>query len=104
MIGTWVAEADGSSDLPVLRSLIQPSNSRCRSQEKQIMEPLKVMSSQLGRMILNASVSTEDEMSARPDPDGSYGPLDEIFDEVAAQRLNESRVLRRSTAGTQVAI
>jgi hypothetical protein len=70
----------------------------------QITEPLNVMSSQLGRMILNASASTEDEMSARPDPDGSYGPLDAILEEIAAQRLNESQVLKRSTAGTQIAI
>lgn len=63
-----------------------------------------MMASQLGRMILNPSVSTEDEMSARPDSDGSYGPLDAILEEIAAQRLNELGVLRRSTAGTQVAI
>lgn len=61
-----------------------------------------MMSSQLGRMILNASASTEDEMSARPDPDGSYGPLDAILAEIASQSLSESQVLRRSTAGTSV--
>lgn len=59
-----------------------------------------MMSSQLGRMILNASASTEDEMSARPDPDGSYGPFDAILKKIADEALGESQDLRRSTAGT----
>jgi hypothetical protein len=58
-----------------------------------------MMSSQLGRMILNASASTEDEMSARPDADGSYGPLDAIIKKMADQAPGECADLRRSTAG-----
>lgn len=61
-----------------------------------------MMTSQLGRVILNASGSTEDEMNARPDPEGSYGPLDAILKEIAAQGLKESPGLRQSTAGIPV--
>ena len=43
-----------------------------------------MMTSQLGRVILAGSTSTEDEMSAHPDQDGRYGPLDEILAAIAA--------------------
>jgi hypothetical protein len=43
------------------------------------------MLSQLGLIILGGSGSSADEMSARPDPDGSYGPLDGLLEEAAAQ-------------------
>ena len=51
-----------------------------------------MMSTQLGRMILGGSASTEDEMSARPDQDGRYGPIDGLLEEIAAQAPAESRV------------
>jgi hypothetical protein len=43
------------------------------------------MSSQLGRILISGSGATADEMSARPDPDGGYGPLDAILAQLAAQ-------------------
>ena len=43
-----------------------------------------MMTSQLGRVILSTSTSSEDEMHAHPDPDGRYGPLDEILAAIAA--------------------
>jgi hypothetical protein len=39
--------------------------------------------SQLGLIILDASAATCDEMSAAPHPDGSYGPIDGLLDEIA---------------------
>ena len=53
-------------------------------------------------MILNASASTEDDMSLRPDADGSYGPLDTILRKIADQALGESADLRRPPAGKRV--
>lgn len=67
-----------------------------------------MMSSQLGRIILGVSASTADEMSARPDQDGHYGPLDELLEEIAAQTRSGSEVRDdrqpgpQSTAGTTI--
>ena len=44
-----------------------------------------MMSSQLGRTILGGSASTADEVSAQPDQDGRYGPLDELLEHIAVQ-------------------
>ena len=51
-----------------------------------------MMSSQLGRTILGGSGSSADEMSAQPDQDGRYGPLDELLEELAAQARSGSEV------------
>ena len=56
-----------------------------------VSEPL-MMSSQLGRIILGSSASSADEMSAQPDQDGRYGPLDELLEEIVAQTGSESEV------------
>jgi hypothetical protein len=47
------------------------------------------MSSQLGRVILGDSGSTEDQMSAAPDQSGSYGPIDGLLEEIAAEAGSE---------------
>jgi hypothetical protein len=54
-------------------------------------EPL-MMSSQLGRVILGGSASTEDEMNAAPDQSGCYGPIDGLLEELAAQAGGVSRI------------
>jgi hypothetical protein len=60
-----------------------------------------MMSSQLGRVILGASAATEDEMSAAPDPDGGYGPMDGLLEEIAAQAGGESQVGGDRRPGSQ---
>jgi hypothetical protein len=42
-----------------------------------------MLTSMLGLVLLGGSAKSEDEMSARPDPNGSYGPLDEILAQFA---------------------
>jgi hypothetical protein len=44
-----------------------------------------MLTSMLGLVLLGGSATSEDAMSARPDPDGSYGPLDEILAEFARE-------------------
>lgn len=67
-----------------------------------------MMSSQLGRTILGGSASTADEMSAKPDQDGRYGPLDELLEEIVADARSGSDVRDdrepgpQSTAGTTI--
>jgi len=51
-----------------------------------------MMSSQLGRVILGGSASTEDQMSAAPDKSGSYGPIDGLLEEIAAQTGGEASI------------
>ena len=53
-----------------------------------------MMSHQLGRMILDRSASTEDEMSAAPNPDGGYGPMDGLLEEIADRADSNSRFER----------
>jgi hypothetical protein len=53
-------------------------------------------------MILAGSVSTEDEMSAAPDQDGRYGPIDGLLEEIAAQTGDQPPNSGRSTAGTSI--
>jgi hypothetical protein len=60
-----------------------------------------MMSSQLGRMILDRSAATEDEMSAAPNPDGGYGPMDGLLEEIADRADNNSRFERGRRPGTQ---
>lgn len=59
-----------------------------------------MVSSQLGRMILDRSTATEDEMSAAPNPDGGYGPMDGLLEEIA-DRTDSSRFERDRRPGTQ---
>ena len=47
-----------------------------------------MISSQLGRAILSGSGFTPDEMTGRPEPDGSYGPLDDLIAAVAENVAN----------------
>ena len=51
-----------------------------------------MMSSQLGRTILGGTASSADEMSAKPDQDGRYGPLDELLEKVVADARSGSEV------------
>jgi hypothetical protein len=51
-----------------------------------------MMSSQLGRIILGDFASSADEISAQPDQDGRYGPLDELLEDIAAQARSGSEV------------
>jgi hypothetical protein len=51
-----------------------------------------MMSSQLGRTILGGTASSPDEMSAKPDQDGRYGPLDELLEKVVADARSGSEV------------
>ena len=72
-----------------------------------VSEP-RMMSSQLGRIILGGSVSTPDEMNAQPDQDGRYGPIDELLEEITAEPPSGSeggddrRSGPQSTAGTNI--
>jgi len=50
-----------------------------------------MMSSQLGRMILDVSGASGDEMTATPDPAGRYGPIDSLLGKLAVQIGGESR-------------
>ena len=60
-----------------------------------------MMSFQLGRMILDRSAATEDEMSAAPNPDGDYGPMDALLEEIADRADNNSRFEGDRRSGTQ---
>ena len=60
-----------------------------------------MMSCQLGRMILDRSAATEDEMSAAPNPDGGYGPMDGLLEETADRAASDSRFERDRRPGTQ---
>jgi len=51
-----------------------------------------MMSSQLGRTILGGTASTADEMSAKPDQDGRYGPLDELLEKIVVDARSGSEV------------
>lgn len=42
-----------------------------------------MMSSQLGRMILDGANTSGDEMDAAPEADGGYGPMDGLLDDIA---------------------
>ena len=42
-----------------------------------------MFSSQLGRVILGGGAESPDEMSAAPDPNGGYGLLDSLLEEIA---------------------
>ena len=53
-----------------------------------------MMSHQLGRMILDRSASTEDEMSAALNTDGGYGPMDGLLEEIADWVDDSSRLER----------
>ncbi len=72
-----------------------------------VTEP-RMMSSQLGRIILGGSASTPDEMNAQPDQDGRYGPIDELLEEITAEPPSGSeggddrRSGPQSTAGTNI--
>ena len=67
-----------------------------------------MMSSQLGRTILGGTASTADEMSAKPDQDGRYGPLDELLEKIGVDARSGSEVGDdrgpgpQSTAGTTI--
>lgn len=50
-----------------------------------------MMTSQLGRMVLDASGASGDEMTATPDPAGRYAPIGSLLGEVAVQIRGESR-------------
>ena len=50
-----------------------------------------MMSSQLGRTILGGTTSTADEMSAKPDQDGRYGPLDELLEKIVVDARSGQR-------------
>lgn len=41
-----------------------------------------MLSSQLGRVILNGATASPDEMSVAPDPEGGYGSLDSLLEGV----------------------
>ena len=60
-----------------------------------------MMSSQLGRMILDRSAATEDEMSAAPNTDGGYGPMDGLLEEIADWADDNPRVGRDRRPGSQ---
>ncbi len=60
-----------------------------------------MMSSQLGRTILGGSESTADEMSAKPDQDGGYGPLDELLEEIVADARRGAEVGEDRAPGPQ---
>ncbi len=60
-----------------------------------------MMTHQLGRMILDRSVSTEDEMSATPNADGGYGPIDDLLEEIAESVDDSSQLERDRRPGTQ---
>ena len=60
-----------------------------------------MMSSELGRMILDRSAATEDEMSTAPNPDGGYGPMDGLLEEIADRVDDSSRVGRDRRPGSQ---
>jgi len=64
----------------------------------------RMMSSQLGRMILDASGASGDEMKATPDRAGRYSPMDDLLGELAVQIRVESRSRgdRRPEEHTQV--
>jgi len=50
-----------------------------------------MMSSQLGRLILDTSAASIDEMTAAPDSAGQYGPMDSLLGELALRiRLRSS--------------
>jgi hypothetical protein len=51
----------------------------------------RMMSSQMGRMILDASGASADEMKATPDRAGRYSPIDDLLGELAVQIRVESR-------------
>lgn len=44
-----------------------------------------MMASQLGRMILDASEASADEMTAKPDSTGRYGQMDGFLADLAGQ-------------------
>ena len=48
-----------------------------------------MMSSQLGRAILSNSSASADQMNGKPDPEGSYGTLDELLEEIAMNARSE---------------
>lgn len=50
-----------------------------------------MMSTQLGRMILDSGAARADEMSAAPDQDGRYDPIDGLLEEIAELSRSESR-------------
>lgn len=50
-----------------------------------------MLASQLGRIVLGVSAASEDEMIAGPDSDGSYGALDGLVAEAAAQVRDGSK-------------
>lgn len=60
-----------------------------------------MMSTQLGRILLGTSASTQDAISAKPDRDRRYGLLDELLEEVAAQALAKSRLRKNRQPGRQ---
>jgi hypothetical protein len=64
----------------------------------------RMLSSQLGRTILDASGEAGDEMKATPDRAGRYSPMDDLLGELAAQIRVESgsRGDRRPEEHTQV--
>ena len=45
--------------------------------------------SMLGLILIGQSKTGQDEMAARPDADGCYGPLDEILSEFARDLEDE---------------
>lgn len=63
-----------------------------------------MMSSQLGRMILDSSGASGDGMKATPDRAGRYSPIDDLLGELAIQIRVESRPRgdRRPEEHTQV--
>lgn len=50
-----------------------------------------MMSSQLGRMILDVSGASGDEMTATPDQAGRYAPIDSLLGDLAVQIRDGSR-------------
>ena len=59
------------------------------------------MSSQLGRVILDRSTATEDEMSAAPNPGGGFGPMDGLLEKIADSVDDSSRFERDRRPGTE---
>ena len=49
-----------------------------------------MMTSMLGLILLEGSAMSADEMRASPDPDGTYGPLDDILANVARMLTTET--------------